>query len=244
MVGKSDALITSVRLSATAPTNRAAEPAVFIFKPDDRRVTLQSFVNLSTELDLIEVVANLHPCLSTREFKLNFYHTPPMGEPRKLAYERMSTSSRVVYRLKIPHTRAAEPAVFIFKPDDRRVTLESFVHLSAELDLIEVVVNLHPCLSNREFKLNFYHTPPVGEPRKLAYERMSTSSRVVYRLKIPHTRAAEPAVFIFKPDDRRVTLQSFVNLRRARPHRGCRQLAPVLEQSRVQAELLPHAADG
>jgi hypothetical protein len=93
----------------------------------------------------------------------------------------------VVYRLKIPHTRAAEPAVFIFKPDDRRVTLQSFVNLSAELDIIEVVANLHPCLSNREFKLNFYHTPPVGEPRKLAYERMSTSSRVVYRLKIPHT---------------------------------------------------------
>jgi hypothetical protein len=104
MVGKSDALITSVRLSAIASTNRAAEPAVFIFKPDDRRVTLQSFVNLSAELDIIEVVANLHPCLSNREFKLNFYHTPPVGEPRKLAYERMSTSSRVVYRLKIPHS--------------------------------------------------------------------------------------------------------------------------------------------
>jgi hypothetical protein len=104
MVGKADALITSVRLSAIASTNRAAEPAVFIFKPDDRRVTLESFVHLSAELDIIEVVANLHPCLSNREFKLNFYHTPPVGEPRKLPYERMTTSSRAVYRLRIPHT--------------------------------------------------------------------------------------------------------------------------------------------
>jgi hypothetical protein len=104
IVGKSDALITSVRFSALSSTNRAAVPVVFIFKPDERRVTQHSSISLSAEHDIIEVVANLHPSLSNREYKLNFYHTPPVGEPRKLHPEHMSTSSRVVYRLRIPHT--------------------------------------------------------------------------------------------------------------------------------------------
>lgn len=98
---KSDALITNVRLTATSSTNLAAEPVTRDFEPHDRKVTVLYCMHLPSELDTVQIVCDLPPRLTRREYKFKAIHSISNAQPRELVASTQSSQTQAVYTLRL-----------------------------------------------------------------------------------------------------------------------------------------------